>query len=480
MTDAIVIGGGASGLACAHALDRDGVDVVCLEAGPRAGGVIRSAREGAFLFEDGPNTIQSSAHTFRTVCGELGIADRLRVSSPDAAQRHLYLRGALQALPTSPGSFLRNPVLSRRGRLRVLTEPLRRFRRVADDVEEPTLGEFLEERLGREAARTLGGAFVRGVYAAELDELGARSAFPNLWSACTEHGGLVRGMRAAARARRERGTGPGPEAGGGRLLSFDEGLGELVDALAERLGSRMRCGAPVVELARGPGGFGVTLESGETLHAPSVVLAVPAREAHALLSLATPERTNLDPLFRVQHASVVVVHLGLDLADLPPGFGFLVPPTESGRDGAPRVLGALFGSQIFPGRAPERGATVSCIYRASDVDGLDETGLLEQALHDLRLALGRSPGVVQVHRVARWNDAIPRYGVGHARRMGALRQSLQRALPGLVPCGNFMGGVSVEDRLREGRRAADEVRTARARHPESAEAPDSQTQGASS
>lgn len=460
MLDAIVIGGGASGLACAHALDRDGVEVVCLEAGPQAGGVMQTAREGDFLFEDGPNTIQSSARTFRTVCGELGIADRLRLSSPSAAQRWLYLRGTLRALPTGLRGLLTNPILSRRARLRMLTEPLRRFRRVDGNIEEPTLGEFLEARLGHDAARNIGGAFVRGVYAAELDELGARSAFPRLWDACNEHGGLIRGAMAMARARKQAPPAPGPIGTKDQLLSFDEGLGELIRGFQGRLGPRIRLHSPVVELARGPGEFQVSLESGETLSSPSVVLAVPAREAHPLLSLASPDRTNLDPLFRVAHASVTIVHLGLDLADLPEGFGFLVPPTESGVAGAPKLLGAIFGSNMFSGRAPDGGATVSCIYRAADVEQHDDTGLLEQAIHDLRLALGRSPGVVKVSRVRRWNAVIPRYGVGHARRMEALRHSVQRALPGLVPCGNFMGGVSVEDRIAEGRRAAAEVLTA--------------------
>ena len=123
-------------------------------------------------------------------------------------------------------------------------------------------------------------------------------------------------------------------------------------------------------------GLARRLESGETLRAPSVALAVPASEAHALLSLASPDRTNLDPLFRVQHASVTMVHMGLELADLPEGFGFLVPPTESGQAGAPKLLGALFGSQVFPGRAPDGGATVSCIYRAEDLVGKQIVGVV--------------------------------------------------------------------------------------------------------
>jgi phytoene dehydrogenase-like protein len=44
----IVIGGGISGLVCAHALTQAGIDALVLEASPRAGGMIRSERRDGF------------------------------------------------------------------------------------------------------------------------------------------------------------------------------------------------------------------------------------------------------------------------------------------------------------------------------------------------------------------------------------------------------------------------------------------------
>ena len=483
MADVIVVGAGASGLACAHALARDGVDVVCLEAAPHVGGVIRTTREDDWLFEDGPNTIQASARTFRELCGELGIADRLRLSSTAASKRWVYLRGKLRALPSGPKALFSGEVLSLRARCRVLSEPLRRFRPPPEGSPEPTLGDFLESRLGAEAARNLGGAFVRGVYAAELDELGARSAFPKLWQYCVEHGGLVRGAIKAAKARKQLPAAPGPVAQRGQLLSFDDGLQTLVDSIAASLGERLRTNARVESIARRAQAdaqrYEVRLESGEALSATSIVLAIPAGPTHALLTRSWAElgldtasasanhegdaggslaaRDALVTLARVEHAELVIVHLGLSEASIPEGFGFLVSPGEAERTEAPKLLGALFGSRIFEGRAPSGSATVTCIYRAADLEGLADDACAEQALRDLSSALEQSPGEVALHRVRRWKGVIPRYGIGHADRMQHLQAQVAKAVPGLVLCGNYIDGVSVEDRLEAGRNRAKQL-----------------------
>src|SRR6185295_3437889 len=100
----------------------------------------------------------------------------------------------------------------------------------APEAADPDLFTFFSERLGREAAVRLAGAFVRGVYAAELRELGARSAFPRMWEACVREGGLLRAAWAGRGAPLP--ELPGPVCSRFDLLSFEEGLGELVDALA--------------------------------------------------------------------------------------------------------------------------------------------------------------------------------------------------------------------------------------------------------
>lgn len=459
MTDVLVIGAGMSGMACAHALVQAGVAVTVLEAAPRPGGVVGTLEVDGFRFETGPNTLQAGSRTFRELCGDLGLADELVVSRPEAKLRYVFYRGRLRALPTGPCSFLFSPLLSPRAKLAVMSEPLRRRRPTPEGQTEPTFEAFLEERIGREATRTLAGAFVRGVYAAEVDQLGARSAFPRLFAMAQEHGGLVRGMFGARRARRGQppsAPAPGPSAARSDLLSFPTGLERFVTALADSLGDRLRLACPVRGLEPDGPDWVATLESGERVAARKIVLAAPAGPTAELLAGAVPDGVDLAPLANLDHAAVTVVHLGLESTPLPEGFGFLVPPDEVGPE-APRALGVLFVSNIFAGRAPAGGAAVSAVYRSADLEARDESGLVARAVRDLALAgVARDPHVV-VSRSRAWDAVIPRYGVGHAERMQSLVESLAQNCPGLHLAGTYLDGVSVEECLTRGRRIGREL-----------------------
>jgi oxygen-dependent protoporphyrinogen oxidase len=461
MTDVLVIGAGMSGMACAHALVQAGASVTVLEAAPRPGGVVGTLEVDGFRFETGPNTLQAGSRTFRQLCGALGIADELVVSRSEAKLRYLFHRGRLQALPKGPGSFLFSPLLSMRAKLAMMTEPLRRRRPTPEGQAEPTFEAFLNERIGREATRTLAGAFVRGVYAAEVDQLGARSAFPRLFTMAQEHGGLMRGVLGARRARRGQAPPapvPGPAAARTDLLSFSSGLDRFVTAMAEALGDRLRLSSCVRGLEPDGSGWIVTLENGERVSARRVVLAAPAGITAELLTGAVPADVDLAALADLDHAAVTVVHLGLGSADLPEGFGFLVPPDEVGPE-APRALGVLFVSNIFPGRAPSGCSAVSAVYRSTDLEARDEGGLVAQALRDLsRAGVSNDPRVV-VSRTQSWDGVIPRYGVGHAERMQSLVESLAQSCPSLQLAGTYLDGVSVEECLTRGRRIGRELAT---------------------
>ena len=173
MNDVIVVGAGLTGLACAHELQARGLRVLVLEAGRRVGGVVGTGDRNGFLFESGPNTVPAGARHVREAAEKLGLSDKLITSNAEAKRRYLFKDGGLHALPDSPLALLRTPLLSARAKLRILSEPLRRFR-PDTRAPEPTFEAFLTERIGREATRTLAGAFVRGVYAAEVDELAHR------------------------------------------------------------------------------------------------------------------------------------------------------------------------------------------------------------------------------------------------------------------------------------------------------------------
>jgi oxygen-dependent protoporphyrinogen oxidase len=468
----VVVGAGLSGLACAFDLARAGQDVVVLEAGPRCGGVVDTIERDGFRFEAGPNTVPASAHSFRRLCADLGLASALVVAR--SGPRWLWFHGGLVALPTSPIGLLTTPLLSRDAKWSVLKEPLRRFSPPENGAPEPTLEAFLTERIGREATRRLAGAFVRGVYAAEIGELGARSAFPRLWDLAAQHGSLVRGALSSRKRRVP--SQPGPAQRSMSLLSFQRGLVELVESLERALDGRIRLGSPVERIERFEGGWNVLCcddgRADKSTFADHVVLCVPAPVAASLLERSIGEFVDLSFLRSIRHASITVVHLGFARdVTLPRGFGFLVPPDLEDRGApAPRALGTIFTSNLFEGRAPVGGASVASFYRGADVAeldaiGLDDGRLVELAVEDLRLALRAADPALErpvptrptAHLVRRHEGVIPRYEPGHDQRMNQLLDTLSDLQLGLHLGGAFTRGVSVDHVIARGRAVAREV-----------------------
>ena len=455
----LIIGAGLGGLSCAHSLLAAGVDVTVCETASRAGGVVSSIERNGFRFETGPHTVLPSALTFRTICDELGIADQLIPSSDRAKTRYLWYQGKLQPLPQHPLKLLRSPLLSARAKLHILREPLRRRAPHPEDAPEPSLGEFLTERIGEEPAQRLAGAFVRGIYAGDVNALGARSAFPRLWKMVEEHGSILRGIKHKARAAREAPPMPGPAVPRGKLLSLPEGLGGFTGALADRIGRRLRTKATVEFLTRSGSRWSAKLVGGENLHVDEVVLAVPARAARALLLPSAPPPA-LELLGTVPHARLTVCHLGfapISPQDTPEGFGYLVPPTETGPE-VPRVLGTIFASNLFDGRAPSGGFSVASFYRSDDVDPSDPEHTTRIAVDELSRSLGwkETPPLV-AREILSWKDVIPQYTIGHNERMARLEQILSESAPGVHVAASYIGGVSVEDVLARGRSVAGRI-----------------------
>jgi oxygen-dependent protoporphyrinogen oxidase len=132
------------------------------------------------------------------------------------------------------------------------------------------------------------------------------------------------------------------------------------------------------------------------------------------------------------------------------GFGFLAPRCES-----LRLLGCLFPSEFFDGRAPEGHVALTAVAGGRtdpEVVDWDEPRLLDLVLGDLRRALGLRSDPARVI-VKRWARAIPQYEIGHGRFLDAARR-LEQRLPGLHIGGNVLEGVSVADCIRNATRLA--------------------------
>jgi len=437
-----VVGGGPSGLVLGRELAAHGADVTVVEARGRPGGKAWTESCAGYLVEHGPEGFLDSAPATLALARDLGLGDRLLPASARAARRYLYARGALRPVPTNPAAFLASGLLSVPGRLAVLGEPFRAAGRNGDE----SVAAFARRRLGREAAATLVGAMVRGVYAGDAEALSMPSSFPRLAALEREHGSLVRALLAR---RRHHQNGGGPAGPGGRLTSFVGGMSELGGALAASLGQRYAPGRPAAAVRRGGGGGGgggswrVEFADGTSEHADAVAIATEPWSAASLVAEASPALAAA--LAEIPAAPAVVVALGFAEADLGrplDGFGFLVPPTEP-----LRMLGCLWSSATFAHRAPPGKALLRVLLGGSDRAVLDvpDDRLVALVLDELSRTMGiRRGGAPELVRVVRHARAIQQYTVGHGERLARIQAALA-TLPGLVLAGNGYRGISLND-----------------------------------
>ena len=303
-----VVGAGAAGLAAALELRSRGADVALLDAGDAPGGVMRSEAAGGFLFERGPNAllVKPAALAFLR---RHGLEGALIPAGPEARLRQLLHGGRLVKVPVGLGAALATPLLSARGKLRVLAEPFVARGSGAGE----SVAEFVARRLGREALEALVAPFLVGVYAGDETRLGAEAVLPALVAFERERGSILRGALAGALARARGGAREGaPPRGLRGSWSAASGLGGLARALAERLGERVALGTRVAALSREGAGFRLELEGGArgALRARALVLALPAHGAAELVRPLGGELAAL--LARIEYAPLVSAALSVD------------------------------------------------------------------------------------------------------------------------------------------------------------------------
>ena len=447
--EVVVIGGGIAGLSAALALHDAGRDFLLLEAGPQLGGVIRTETTDGFVIEAGPDAILAQKPEGLELCRALGLARRLVPTNPQMrtvfvlhhGRLHPMPEGMMLAVPTRILPFLRSPLFSWPGKLRMGMDVL--LPRRAGEGDE-SIASLLRRRFGDEAVERLGEPLMAGIHAGDPEQLSIQATFPRFVELERRHRSLIRGMW-ASRPR-------GPAAGGPAFYSLAGGLGELVEALRLQLpAARVRLGARVRRLRAESGGFGITLPDGSTLSARSVVVAVPAYAAAPLLSGISPEAGLL--LQTLPFASSATVALGYrreDVAHRLDGYGMIVPRREGLRTSA-----CSFVSSKFPGRAPEGHVLLRAFLggaRDPDLLQLSDAEIGALARREMRGVLGLR-GEPVLERIYRWPRATPQMVVGHLERMNRLDRIVD-CLPGLFLTGAGIHGAGLPDAIADGARAA--------------------------
>lgn len=444
-TRVAVIGAGVTGLCVAHYASRAfGADsVVVLEAAGRAGGQTRTDAADGFVCDWGPNGFLDRQPLTLQWIGDLGLSDALLQCDASAARRFIVKDERILEIVPPPRFFL-SPLLSIKGRLRLCCEPLIKAKR--DDAPE-TIWDFAARRIGPEAADMMVTPMVSGVFGGDAKRASLAHCFPRMAGMEKEYGGLVRALIAKKREDPE----ASPMGPRGVLTSFKQGIGFVADEAAEQLGARIRCGARVKSVTRNGAGYRVALEQGDAVDAQAVVVACPAHAAAPLM--AGLDEAAGKALAAIPYADLAVVcagyrreRVGHDLH----GFGFLVP-----RNQGKRLLGCLWTSSIFAGRAPEGhvhlrmmfgGATDPEAVRLSDNELL---ACVEREVHPLLRIDGGAPDFVRIYRHA---PGIPQYLLDHGAHLEALTAA-EKNHPGLVFAGNAYRGVALNDCVVSAQRA---------------------------
>jgi oxygen-dependent protoporphyrinogen oxidase len=439
------VGAGIAGLAAALELQQHVPDVLVLDPADRPGGVMRTDHVNGYVIERGPNTFQVKAPMLASLQRD-HVDGHLIKAAPASRRRCVYHDGQLVPVPMSPVALVGTKLLSARAKGRLLIEP---FVRRGDGAGE-SVATFVERRLGREVVQNLVGPFLTGVYAGDEERLGAEPVFGPLVDAERRAGSIVLGLAAGAFGGRK------PKGLSG-VHSSRKGLGPFARVLAELLVEPPALGARVSGVRRDGDDWLITVSgaSGESrLRTRHLVVATPARAtAEILRGVSATAAAELD---EIEYAPIASVAIGVrrdDVATPIDGFGFLVP-----KDAGIALLGCLFMSQLFPGRAPEGHELLQCMIgglRRPDLVDLPDDQLAVQLYADLDRVLGLKGGP-ELLTASRWERAVPQPGPGHVARVARILAGFADQ-PHLALAGSWRAGVSVPDSFASGITAAHEA-----------------------
>jgi protoporphyrinogen/coproporphyrinogen III oxidase len=438
----VVVGAGISGLTAAFGLQRHGHSVEVLEAAPRPGGVIGSRRRDGALFETGPNSALDTTPLIDALLADLGIRNERRNARAVASTRYVVRNGKLVALPSSPRAFIATSAFTPRAKLRLLAEP---FIAPTPAGREESIAAFARRRLGTEFLEYAVDPFVAGIYAGDPELISMPAAFPRLLALEQKHGSLIKG-RLEGRGERRRAAGKAPSVAAS--FSFRSGMQTLTDALAKKL-LRIEYGVRVERVTPGADGSWPIEGSREGVpmvrRARAVIVAAPAPAAAAMIQPHAPQAARA--LQAIDYAPIVATASAYRRADVGhslAGFGFLVPRKERRT-----ILGSLFSSSMFDGRAPEGTVLVTTFAggrRDPEIAALGDDAVRAAVSKELASLLA-APSEPLWQEIVRWPQAIPQYNLGHLGRLATL-DAAEAALPGLFFCASYRGGVAVGDCIK--------------------------------
>ena len=454
-TDILIIGAGLTGLTTAYTLASKGKNVQILERMERPGGQILTYHEDGFTFESGPNTGSISTPEVAELFAELEkISDgkcKLE-TAPDAAKKRLIWKGdKFHALPSGLGSAISTPLFTLGDKFRILGEP---WRKKGENPDE-TVGEMTRRRLGKSFVDYAVDPFLSGIYAGDPNTLITRYALPKLYNLEQNYGSFVRGaMKKAKEPKTDR-----DRLATKKVFSAVDGLSNITKAMSDYLGDRITLGINNLKITPSGSTWIATYTDRDGNHQSISALKVVTTCGSYVLPEILPfiEPSTMKKINNLKYAPMIEVSVGikntngLDYK----AFGGLVPTCEH-----KQILGILFPSACFTGRAPEEGALFSYfiggVKHSEMLEKSDSelTTIVEDVFHEmLKFPKNVNPDLI---RIFRHKNAIPQYEITTGERLDTVEQT-EHKYEGLYIAGNLRDGIGMAHRIKQARDIAQKL-----------------------
>jgi oxygen-dependent protoporphyrinogen oxidase len=488
----VVIGGGISGLAAAHRLSElnAAAQITLIEASSRLGGTIHTDERDGFLLERGPDSFISEKPEAVALAKRLGLEARLIQTNRKHRRSFIVRNGRLRPVPEgfqllAPSRiwpFLTTDIFSLAGKARIAAD-LFLPRRSTNGEEsslasnelssanDESLANFVRRRLGHEALERMAQPMVGGIYTADPETLSLRATLPRFLDMERDHRSLILAMLRKARSQASTEKSGTSGARYSLFLSFDRGMEVLVQALEQKLKQsseqklarsseqnvtqvEIRTETRVQSLFRSAASWTIQLQTGETLEADALCLALPAHVAAELLT--NTSKTLASQLNQIRYASTATINFSYRRKAIQhplDGFGFVVPFVEKRS-----LIACTFSSVKFANRAPDDHVLLRAFVGGAlqpEMFALDEADMQQRVKKDLRELLGINEAPIFVE-VAKWQNSMPQYEVGHLDRVQAIEDAVHE-LPNLTLAGNAYRGAGIPDCIRSGEVAAERL-----------------------
>lgn len=440
----VILGAGISGLTTAYFLAKNGFDVTVLEKKREVGGSVETIKEKGFLFDRGPNSGLETTPVLSKIVSDLKLEDELIYANKEASKRYILRDNMLHPLPMNPAAFLKTKLFSSKAKTRLFAEP---FIGRSKDGYYQSIAEFVKRRLGQEFLDYAINPFVAGVYAGNPEELSVKSSFPKLYELEEKYGGLIIGTIKSIKERRQRAEKSKQSA---RLFSFVDGLQKLPNAIAAYLGERVHTFCDVTRVEKTGEGYKIYYNNAghlKEINTDVLISAIPSYIAADIFK-GWDEKLH-DHLGGIYYPPVLVLMLGYNKESIRQsldGFGFLIPAKERRS-----FLGAIWSSVIFPNRADVDKAAFTLFVggaRDPEIGNIDKEILIKKVRAEFEKIMGITEEPIYSN-YKYWGKSIPQYNIGYIEHERFFDE-FEKRNPGLYFSGNYRGGISIGDCLKNG------------------------------